>query len=59
MHIYPEYNEIQGSLNFDICLIQTPKDENGIYTDLSVSFDSIPCLTEEIDISKVPLFEKR
>jgi len=59
MHIYPDYNKIKGSHNFDICLIQTPEDENGINTDLSVSFDSIPCLTEEIDLFKEPLFEKQ
>ena len=58
MHIYPDYNKIEGSLNFDICLIQTPEDENGIKTDLSVPYDSIPCLpTEAIDISQVSLFE--
>ena len=60
MHIYPDYNKIQGSHNFDICLIQTPEDGNGIKTDLSVPYDLIPCLlTEEIDLSEVFLFKIR
>lgn len=52
-HIFPEYNKIEGAHNFDVCLIQTPKDYNGIHTDLSPHFDSIPCLSEKIDLSKV------
>ena len=58
MHIYPDYNKIEGTLNFDVCLIKTPEDENGIHTDLSITFDSIPCLTETFDLSKVHLLKK-
>ena len=52
-YIYPEYKKIEGAHNFDVCLIQTPQDNNGIHVDLSTSFDSIPCFAEEIDLSKV------
>ena len=51
--IYPEYNKIEGSQNFDICLIKTAADEYGVHHDLSSKFDSIPCLPDEINLKKV------
>ena len=54
--IYPEYNKIEGSQNFDICLIKTAADEYGVHYDLSSKFDSIPCLPDEINLKKVHSF---
>ena len=43
----------------DMCLIQTPKNEYGIFEDLSPQFESIPCLPETLDLEKVKSnFEK-
>ena len=51
--IYPEYSAIEGAQMHDICLIQTPKNEFGIFEDLSPKFESIPCLPETFDLEKV------
>ena len=51
--IYPEYGKIDGTQNFDICLIKTSANEFGIHEDLSSKFDTIPCLPKTIDLSKV------
>ena len=51
--IYPEYGAIEGAQMHDICLIQTPKNEFGIFEDLSPQFESIPCLPETFDLVKV------
>ena len=48
--IYPQYGQNENSQNFDICLIQTPSNEFGIPEDLSLKFDSIPCLPENTDL---------
>ena len=49
---YPEYGKIDGSQNYDVCVIQTPNDNFGVPYDLSTKFFSIPCLPEKIDLSK-------
>ena len=51
--IYPEYGAIEGAQMHDICLIQTPNNEFGIFEDLSSKFESIPCLPETFDLEKV------
>jgi len=55
--IYPEYGAIEGVQMHDICLIQTPKNEFGIFEDLSPQFESIPCLPELFDLEKVKKFQ--
>ena len=52
-YIYPEYGKVDGTQNFDICLIKTPANEFGIHEDLSSKFDSIPCLPDKIDLAMV------
>ena len=56
--IYPEYGVFEGVQTHDICLIQTPENEFGIFEDLSPKFDSIPCLPESFDSEKVQLHFK-
>ena len=51
--IYPEYDDKEGAKTHDICLIQTPENEFGIFEDLSSKFESIPCLPETFDLEKV------
>ena len=52
--IHPDYNTTYGANNFDICLVQTPPNEYGVYEDLSTNFDFIPCLPDkEIELEKV------
>ena len=51
--IYPEYKKNENAQNFDICLIKTPANEFDIHEDLSLEFDSIPCLPDNVDIEKV------
>ena len=51
--IYPEYGKIENSQNFDVCLIKTPTDNFGVHFDLSTKFFSVPCLVNEIDLTKV------
>ena len=53
--IHPEYGAKEGAQTHDICLIQTPENEFGIFEDLSPKFDSIPCLPESFDSEKVQL----
>ena len=52
--IHPKYN--LTTHNFDICLIKTTSDINGIYNDLSASFEAIPCQPENFELEKVRLF---
>ena len=49
---YPEYGKIEGSQNYDICLIKTPTDEFGVSFDLSEKFDSIPCLPNKVELEQ-------
>ena len=51
--IHPEYGAEEGVGTHDICLIQTPEYEFGIFEDLSSKFESIPCLPETFDLEKV------
>ena len=51
--IHPEYSAKEGAETHDICLIQTPENEFGIFEDLSPKFESIPCLPETFDLEKV------
>ena len=52
-NIYPEYGAIEDAQLHDICLIQTPQNEFGIFEDLSPQFESIPCLPEIFDLEMV------
>ena len=49
--IHPEYNSTTE--NFDICLIKTASDIDGINNDLSANFEAIPCLPENFELEKV------
>ena len=52
-YIHPEYDEIGDARNFDICLIKTSVDENGMHRDLSSNFETIPCLPDALNLKKV------
>ena len=51
--IYPEYNDMTGASNFDICLIKTQADRYGIHEDISPHFNSIPCLPDKFELKMV------
>ena len=51
--IHPEYSAKEGAETHDICLIQTPENEFGIFEDLSPKFETIPCLPETFDLEMV------
>ena len=51
--IYPEYKLNDEAQNFDICLIKTPINSNGLHHDLSSQFDHVPCLPDIIDLNEV------
>ena len=51
--IHPEYGKIEDTKTHDICLIQTPENEFGIFEDLSPKFESLPCLPETFDLEEV------
>lgn len=51
--IHPEYDETGDAQNFDICLIKSPVDVNGIRRDLSLNFETIPCLPDALNLKKV------
>ena len=51
--IHPEYGKIEDTKTHDICLIQTPENEFGIFEDLSPKFESLPCLLETFDLEEV------
>ena len=52
-YIHPEYDETGDAQNFDICLIKSSIDENGIRRDLSSNFETIPCLPDALNLKKV------
>ena len=56
--IHPKYGAKEGAQTHDICLIQTPENEFGIFEDLSLKFDSIPCLPKSFDSEKVQFHSK-
>ena len=53
-YIHPEYDETGDAQNFDICLIKSPVDEDEIRRDLSLNFETIPCLPDALNLKKVP-----
>ena len=53
MQIYDKFETIDGIPNFDVCLIKTETDENGIHFDLSAQFDRIPCFPKVFNLNEV------
>ena len=53
MQIYDKFETIDGVPNFDVCLIKTESDENGIQFDLSAQFDHIPCFSKMLNLEEV------
>ena len=53
MFVYPDYDQKNGSKNFDICLIKTFDKELKNHNDLSARYSAIPCLPDGIDIKQV------
>ena len=53
MKIYDEFETINGIPNFDVCLIKTETDKNGIHFDLSAQFDHIPCFPKVLNLTEV------
>ena len=53
MKIYDKFETIDGVPKFDVCLIKTETDENGIHFDLSEQFDRIPCFPKMLNLTEV------
>ena len=53
MKIYDKFETIDGIPKFDVCLIKTETDENGIHFDLSEQFDRIPCFPKMLNLTEV------